>query len=518
MTETSKREIIADITLGGRTAEEESERLSEYFVETEQWRKVWQDEVDIIFAPKGGGKSAIYRMLTSRDGDLFDRGIVLVPGENPTGSTAFESIHHTPPTSEQEFVQIWRLYLLVLIVEELERYEIKHNRLKEVREALVSIGLKPGNKPKRTIIVRVREALARLFRPQAFEAGMSIDATTGAPTGFTGKVTFDEPTAAQEEAGVVSVDKLYEDVDEVLDAEDLNLWLILDRLDVAFTASPDLEANALRALFRVYRIVEPLKKIRLKIFLRSDIWADITTGGFRETSHITRRMDITWDRASLLKLIMQRVVQSELLAEQTGIEPTTVSASASAQQDLFDRVFPRQVDAGSRRPATFDWAISRTEDGKNIAAPRELIHLFTVVRDRQLDRISTGQAAIPEEVYFESQAFRDAHPEVSETRLQSTIYPEYPWLRDWLEALRGQRTLQDVESLGAIWNTPRKKTEERVSRLVDVGFFEPRGSILERTYWVPFIYRPALEMVQGAAWGLGERSADSDDLVADDLE
>ncbi|WP_220085371.1 hypothetical protein, partial [Burkholderia multivorans] len=91
-------------------------------------------------------------------------------------------------------------------------------------------------------------------------------------------------------------------------------------------------------------------------------------------------------------------VQSELLAEQTGIEPTTVSASASAQQDLFDRVFPRQVDAGSRRPATFDWAISRTEDGKNIAAPRELIHLFTVVRDRQLDRISTGQAAIPEEV------------------------------------------------------------------------------------------------------------------------
>jgi hypothetical protein len=57
-----------------------------YFVETEQWRKVWQDEVDIVFAPKGGGKSAIYSMLVSREGELFDRGIVLVAGENPTGA------------------------------------------------------------------------------------------------------------------------------------------------------------------------------------------------------------------------------------------------------------------------------------------------------------------------------------------------------------------------------------------------------------------------------------------------
>ena len=44
---------------------------------------MWQDEVDIVFAPKGGGKSAIYSMLVSREGELFDRGIVLVAGENP---------------------------------------------------------------------------------------------------------------------------------------------------------------------------------------------------------------------------------------------------------------------------------------------------------------------------------------------------------------------------------------------------------------------------------------------------
>lgn len=499
MASVDKRPVIEDITFGGRTAEEESEQLAHYFVETEQWRKVWQDEVDIVFAPKGGGKSAIYSMLVSREDELFDRGIVLVPGENPTGATAFEPIQVDPPTSEAEFIRIWRLYFLVLLVEELERYDVKSDKLRGAREALASIGLARGVKQKRTIIVRVRDALRRFLNPESVEAGMSIDPVTGAATGFTAKVTFDEPSIELERAGIVSVDRLYEDVNEVLMDQDLRVWLILDRLDVAFTASPSLEANALRALFRVYRQIEPLGHLRLKIFLRSDIWAEITAGGFRETSHITRDMNLLWTRANLLKLIVQRVIQSELLVDSLGVDPEDVIASSEAQQKFFDQVFPRQVDAGTNKPATFDWALSRTEDGKKVAAPRELIHLFTTVRDRQLGRIDTGQATIAENVYFESQAFRDAHPEVSETRLQKTIYPEYPWLKDWLEALRGQRTLHDVESLEAIWDTDRSETEERIRRLVDVGFFEQRGSIAERTYWVPFLYRPALEMVQGTA-------------------
>jgi hypothetical protein len=503
MTSADKRSVVEDITFGGRTAEEESDHLARYFVETEQWRKVWQDEVDIVFAPKGGGKSAIYSMLVSRDGELFDRGIVLVPGENPTGATAFESIQDDPPTSETEFIQIWRLYFLVLLVEELERYDVISEKLRLVRECLSSIGLTKGVGQKRTIIVRVREALSRLIKPLAVEAGVNVDGATGLLTGFTAKVTFDEPSIEQAKAGIVSVDRLYEDVNDVLIEEGLCAWLILDRLDVAFTSSPELEANALRALFRVYRLIQPLGGLRLKIFLRSDIWSEITAGGFRETSHITRDLTLQWARANLLKLIVQRIVQSGRLMDDLGVnDPKDLIASSEAQEAFFDQVFPKQVDAGEKKPKTFDWALSRTEDGKKVAAPRELIHLFTVLRNRQLDRIDTGQAAISDNVYFESQSFREAHPEVSDTRLQKTIYAEYPWSKDWLEALRGQRTLQNVVSLESIWGTDRTTTEERIRRLVDIGFFEQRGSVTQRTYWVPFLFRPALELVQGTAEGL----------------
>lgn len=326
-------------------------------------------------------------------------------------------------------------------------------------------------------------------------------------------MTFDEPSAEQEKAGIVSVDQLYEDANDVLVEENnLRVWLILDRLDVAFTSSPELEANALRALFRVYRLIEPLNNLRLKIFLRSDIWSEITDGGFRETSHITRDLSLQWGRANLLKLIVQRVVQSEQLRNKLSIvDPKDVIASSEAQEMFFDQVFPRQVDAGEKKPKTFDWALLRIEDGKKVAAPRELIHLFTIVRNRQLDRIDTGQATIPEKIYFEARSFREAHPEVSDTRLQKTIYAEYPWSKAQLEALRGQRTLRNATSLGSIWGTDLATTEDWIRRLVDIGFFEQRGSLAQRTYWVPFLYRPALELVQGTADGQQNPTAASED-------
>lgn len=510
-----KRAIIEDITFGGRTAEDEVEKLSKYFVETEQWRKVWADEVDIVFAPKGGGKSAIYSMLGSREDQLFTRNVILVQGENPPGNTAFESITAEPPTSEAEFTRIWRLYFLILIVEELEQYEVKASELAEVRAALASLGLAEPIAQKKTIVARVRDIVTRLFSPEALEGNMTLDPVSGAPAGFALKVSFDEPTVEQSKAGVLSVDNLYEKANAVLAQQGFTIWLMLDRLDVAFTESPELEANALRALFRVYRLLGPLKQLRLKIFLRSDIWSEITKGGFRETSHITRDLNLQWGRASLLQLITQRMVQSSRLIEYLGGESEAVIASTSAQQALFDAIFPKQVDAGSRKPTTFDWALSRTDDGNKVNAPRELIHLFSEVRDAQLNRLDTGEASIPQGTLFEAQTFREAWPLVSETRLVKTIYPEFPWLRDWLEALRGQRTHQNLDSLQAIWGVGRAEAEERLKRLVDVGFFERRGQIQQRTYWVPFLYRPALELVQGSADGVTD-TVQEDDRIFDD--
>jgi len=37
------------------------------------------------------------------------------------------------------------------------------------------------------------------------------------------------------------------------------------------------------------------------------------------------------------------------------------------------------------------------------------------------------------------------------------------------------------------------------AKLIEVGFFQRRGSREAPTFWVPFLYRDALEMSQGLA-------------------
>ena len=85
----------------------------------------------------------------------------------------------------------------------------------------------------------------------------------------------------------MSVDSLLAVADEVLELNNLSAWVVFDRLDVAFSESHDLEANALRALFKCYLDLLSYPNIALKIFLRNDIWTKIVDGGFREASPST---------------------------------------------------------------------------------------------------------------------------------------------------------------------------------------------------------------------------------------
>jgi hypothetical protein len=100
---------------------------------------------------------------------------------------------------------------------------------------------------------------------------------------------------------------------------------------------------------------------------------------------------------------------------------------------------------------------------------------------------------------FTRQAFRDALPEVSRIRLEQTLFAEYPDLKEYLVQLEREKTNQSPESLAEIWKIDVPEAGRIAALLVEVGFFEIRGRTMEPDYWVPFLYRPALKMVQGSA-------------------
>ena len=439
-------------------------------------------------------------MLISRSDELFDKGIVLVAAENPRGAPAFRNLLLDPPASEREFVNLWKLYFACLLHGLLVEYSIGGDATTQLERALQREGLVRGSLSLAGVLSGVVDYVRRALRPQALEGGIELDPITQMPKGFTGKIVFSEPGKGAVDPELRSVDRLLELANIALASSPLKCWVLLDRLDVAFSENFALEANALRALFRVYLDLLAFPSIQLKIFLRSDIWARITTEGFREASHVTRHLTIAWNRNSLLNLVIRRAAHNDSIRAAYGVTEDVGKSSVGEQEAFFYMAFPDQVDVGPNKPTTLDWLLSRTRDGSKINAPRELVHVLNCLRDVQVKRFELGDEPAPEEdQLFARVAFKEALPEVSKVRLEQTLYAEHPDQKPWLEKLKGEKTLQTPETLAQIWSVSVEEATTRAANLSVIGFFEQRGSKQSPEYWVPFLYREALDLVQGTA-------------------
>lgn len=89
----TKLRVLQNIGFGKRVAEEEVDELETYFVQTDFWRRIYSGDVDIVYGPKGSGKSAIYLLIQKSATELFDRNIRLVAGEEMRGEPAFAGLN-----------------------------------------------------------------------------------------------------------------------------------------------------------------------------------------------------------------------------------------------------------------------------------------------------------------------------------------------------------------------------------------------------------------------------------------
>ncbi|HKJ42800.1 MAG TPA: hypothetical protein VKA27_11955, partial [Sunxiuqinia sp.] len=170
------------------------------------------------------------------------------------------------------------------------------------------------------------------------------------------------------------------------------------------------------------------------------------------------------------------------------------------QENLFYKLFPEQIDVGEKKPKTIDWIIGRVKDGNNIVAPREIIHLLNESQQEQIGRLQIGQDLLDNELLIGRNAFKTALDIVSKVRLEQTIYAEYPDLKEYIQKLEGQKTEQKIKTLSNIWNLDVEQTNNIAKKLSEIGFFEEKGEIHSIRYWIPFIYRNELKLIQGSAY------------------
>ena len=133
--------ILKQVTFGSQIAEDEVQQLQNYFVETHQWNQISKGEIDIIRGEKGAGKSAIYSLLSTRNAEFLEKGVLLVAAENPRGATVFKDLIGDPPASEEEFRWLWKVYIVTIIAERMRRHGIRNHHAHLIYGALESAQL-----------------------------------------------------------------------------------------------------------------------------------------------------------------------------------------------------------------------------------------------------------------------------------------------------------------------------------------------------------------------------------------
>jgi hypothetical protein len=229
-------------------------------------------------------------------------------------------------------------YFASLISDLFDEFGIDQPPARMLRKLLSQGGLVKGKMSLQGLLTSVMQ----LIRRAKLQTDLALEPGSAMPTGLSASISFSElPESAGPGDLVHAADSLLKLADESLALNgNLRVWLLLDRLDVAFAETPDLEKNALRALFRVYLDILGFTHIRLKIFLRTDIWTRITEEGFREGSHITRDLTIDWNENSLLNLVIRRVLQNKNIADYYGADPIQILQSVDKQKSLFYAMFP----------------------------------------------------------------------------------------------------------------------------------------------------------------------------------
>jgi hypothetical protein len=496
------RDILRKLDLGSSVAEFDNS-LEKYFVENEAFNALINDKADVIAGDKGTGKTAVYRILKKRYASIEQlRGVEVIEGFNPAGNPIFQRLVQQQVMTEGQYVSLWKAYLLSLVgnwLIDIVGDDYSENVAKLSR-LLDSSGLKSKDGKAETVFGRIMNSVQKAFRrPSAAEVEFTFS-ESGIPI-VTPRVEFGQREKIEEGPKEVRHEVALKLLNECLAEIDHSAWVALDRLDEAFQGFPEIEIPALRALLRTYLDLTAFDRIRLKLFLRRDLFRKIIGKGFVNLTHINaRKAEIVWEEGDLLNLLARRVRDNVEFVEILGLNGADDNA-------IFYKIFPEKVDQAERKPTTFNWMMSRIRDGNDVKPPRNLIDLANYAREKQIQIEGRAPRVFKDgDVLILSEAIRGAQEKLSEQRVTDTLFAEAgDEASSYVAKFRRSKAEHNTQTLEDILELKGDSLNSAIKLLMEIGFLEEQ----KNSWKIPMLYRDGLDITQGKAFG-SEMSAEGD--------
>lgn len=453
-----------DLDFGSSSAERE-ERLDEWFIETDEFRKVSEGKIDFILGLKGSGKSSIFRILPQ----IEKENLLIIQGNSLKGVAEYELL--SPITGKnivEDFRNVWKVYLSLIIGQKLLKKfdELSEDEdLDKIKKILEDLGVSERS-----------GLIGFLHKVKESIPNVEVNAEY-----FKFNVKSEEKK--------FSYSKLLETEQRFLENNSLKCWVLFDRLDEFFTQDFDKRKSALEGLLFSYSDIGHLENIKMKIFLRTDIFDTLR---FENKDHFTSStIRIKWGIDELMILISKRISKNkEIVHMALGID-TIGDITKKVAENLFYTVFEDFVESGLRQSTTLNWIHKRILDGQGIATPRDMVNFCIMTRDEQTSikhLVKTGRL-------ISGKALKEAFTKFSEHKLQDYLFSVFPDIQNLVEYFRGsERPKFSQDELRKILKNGEDELI-KIRKLYSAGFLSKIGDKpVENTEYfeVPFMYRPIL--------------------------
>lgn len=477
------KDLLQRLDLGSSVAENDA-LLERYFVETESFRALVEGRADVVAGDKGAGKSALYKILSERYSQYSELSDVeVISAFNPVGTPVFQRLNDGEVLPETAYINIWKAYFFALggnwVLQFVDGDYTEQT--KSLHDLLQRTGLRSSDDSARSVFSKLINRLKKMLNISSAEASGNLGIAE-----ITARIDFFSDVADPDPG--TTFDEALRLLNSVLEEMEIRFWLAVDRLDEAFQGRPELERVALRALLRTFLDMQEFDRLRIKLFVRRDLFRRITSGGFVNLTHVNaRKIEISWDEADLQSLLHKRLVENESFIRDLG-------AQGLSANDLFYTLFPQQVDPGTRRPTTWTWIMGRIEDANRVRPPRNLIDLILKAREAQLRREDREPRERSESApLIGSDAIKRGQLALSTERVEDTLLAEAGNYSDMIEKFRDGKAEHNSETLRRLLGDDYM---EAVKFLQSIGFIEQIGS----SYKIPMLYRGGLGITQGRAF------------------
>lgn len=223
----------------------------------------------------------------------------------------------------------------------------------------------------------------------------------------------------------------------------------------------------LNGLLRVALELREYRTIRIKLFLRPDMWEDKRVWSFPDSSKLTHNaVVLEWRRADLYGLFWhhlgndeqsgcafrnwvehthgERFEMIEISGERVHVLPERLRTREDVQEALLNAIASPFMGQNRRRGKTYSWLPTHLADAKGQISPRSFL---LALKEAYLatERQNTGGSVL---LHYEG--IKRGVQKASSIRLRE-LREDYPWIDQILEPLQGITVPVTVAELRARW-------------------------------------------------------------------